>query len=407
MPATTNYTTAIETNATQLSYAVETAFCGGSVTAPTAPAVAFKALRYMSENLAGSKNRQRPQEINPTREMTQAVTVSEQAQGAINGALSFGTYDDLFWSALNAAAPAPIAVAGAAGDIALAGAGPTYTFTAGAGKWAGITPGMWIKTLGFVSNGGVNNNLYRVVSATSTVLTVNAPFHTPVAETPTGTNAQVRACQVMNGTYFTSLFLQQQLSSALFLRYPGAYVTGFQVGGSIGNFITSNFNVTATQEINSTTNASTGGVVAAPSGSVMNTVGNFLGVSWNNVAIAATCDQFQLTCNNDGAAAQYGLGSASAAGVLSGTFTASGTLRMYFKDFTYYQNFKSETQGSLGIACRDATGQTYVFTLPNAFLFNPNISAGGPGQSVMAEFQFEGNPQATGGTLLIDKLVAV
>ena len=75
MVATTGYNAGIETNSTQMSYAVETAFCGGNVNTPTAPAVAFKALRYVSENMSGSKNRQRPNEINITREATQAVTV--------------------------------------------------------------------------------------------------------------------------------------------------------------------------------------------------------------------------------------------------------------------------------------------------------------------------------------------
>ena len=407
MVATTGYNAGIETNSTQMSYAVETAFCGGNVNTPTAPAVAFKALRYVSENMSGSKNRQRPNEINITREATQAVTVSEQAAGTLNGALSYTTYDDLFASGVGNQWGTPVSIAGATGDIILAGSGPTYTLTAGAGKWAGITAGMWIRLLGFTLSGGVNNNIYKVVSTTSTVLTLNAPFNSPVAETPAGSAAQVRALQMGNGTTFTSLFLQQQLSSALFLRYPGSYVSGFTVQGSVGNFVQSNFNIIATQELNSITNASTGGVVAAPTGSVFNCVGNFSGITWNNALVAATIDQFTITANNAGAAAQYGLGSAAAAGMLSGTFECNGTFRLFFKDFTLYQNFKSETLGTLSIAMKDGSGNAYVFTLPNATLMNPQVSAGGPGQAVMAQFTIEGNPQAAGGTLLIDRLINV
>jgi hypothetical protein len=37
---------------------------------------------------------------------------------------------------------------------------------------------------------------------------------------------------------------------------------------------------------------------------------------------------------------------------------------------------------------------------------NPQIQVGGPGQPVYAVFQIEGNPQAAGGTIQIDRLAA-
>src|SRR5450755_1746237 len=77
MPATAGYQAGLETNATQISYGVETTW-------GTAPAVQFQAIRYTSETLAYAKTRQRPAEITGTREAAQGVTTQQQASGTIN-----------------------------------------------------------------------------------------------------------------------------------------------------------------------------------------------------------------------------------------------------------------------------------------------------------------------------------
>ena len=66
MPATAGYQAGVETNQTRISYAVE-------ATWGIAPAIPFQAIRYMSDTLAETKTRQRPSEINITREASQAV----------------------------------------------------------------------------------------------------------------------------------------------------------------------------------------------------------------------------------------------------------------------------------------------------------------------------------------------
>ena len=103
---------------------------------------------------------------------------------------------------------------------------------------------------------------------------------------------------------------------------------------------------------------------------------------------------FSLDMQNEEAAADYGLGSAAAAGMRPGTFNANGTFRTFFKDFTYYDLFKAETAGRISFRTEDNTGAGYVIMLPSATLMNPKIVAGGRGQPVMAEFQLEANPDS-------------
>lgn len=112
MAATTGYQAAAESNDVLISYLAE------SVWANT-PAAQFQAIRSMGESLTGGKNRQRPGELNATGEVSQAVTTRENAGGAINIGLSYGTYDDPIAGVLAADWQAAQAITGAAGDITL------------------------------------------------------------------------------------------------------------------------------------------------------------------------------------------------------------------------------------------------------------------------------------------------
>lgn len=401
MAATTGYQAAIESTDTQLSYAIE-------LTWGTAPAVAFQAIRYTGETLAGTKNRARPTEINAIGEASSAVTQSEAAGGAINFALSYGTYDDFIAIVLANEWQALQSIAGVAGDIALTNtSATTATLISGtAGKFTNISQGQWIRLLGFTN--AINNNIYYVatkVSALSLILTT--PFGATVTETPTGTLAQVRASTLTNGTEFRSVSMQQKLSSVMYLRYPGMFFNGMQLGASIGQFVSGSFTTIAQSETSATTDQSTGAILAAPSGKVHDAVAGIGGVLMSEALIAGVVDTFSLNIGRDGSTSQYGLGSAAAQGMTRGSTTVSGTLKMYFKTFTQYALFKAETQQRISFVTKDAAGNAYVITLLSAAIMNPGVEVTGPNQPVMATFQLEGNPQAAGGTIQIDRLAAV
>lgn len=396
MAATSGYQAAVETNQTQLSYGVE-------ATWNTAPATTFQALRIISESLSGSKTRNRPSEILSTREVSAAVTTAESASGTINYALSWQTVDDLISSCLGNDWQAAQTIAGAAADITIT-TGTNILSSSTAGKFTNIAAGQYINLIGFTNT--ANNGVWFVSAKTNNQSITLAGPRTIVTETPTGTNAQVRASNLANGTQFKSLYIQQKFSSSIWLRYGGAFVSKWTIQGGVGQFIGGSFDVMAASESSSTTDASTGGITAAPSGRVHDPIGGFGGILWNNAALSGASDSFSITVENVGAAGEYGMGSATAQGMLQGTLQVTGSLKMFFKSLTEYANFKNESLGRLTVITKDPSGNAYVVSVPQAALMNPKVEVGGPNQPVYASFDIEGNPQAAGGTITVDRLPA-
>jgi hypothetical protein len=228
-----------------------------------------------------------------------------------------------------------------------------------------------------------------------------------VTETPAAAAAQIRASTLINGTTLQTLFLQKKFAAALFLRYPGSYVSAMTLTGGVGNFLSGSFTILATDETASTTDASTGAVTAAPTGKVHDPVNGFKGFYIDAAPIAAVLDSFTATFTNTGAASEYGMGSASSQGVILGLQTATGQIKVYFATQAIYNRYKAETGGVLSFITQDAAGNAYVITFLNGTFQNPKINAGSQNTAVMATFDIEGNPQAAGGTVQIDRLPAV
>lgn len=199
---------------------------------------------------------------------------------------------------------------------------------------------------------------------------------------------------VSNGVAFRSFYLQKKMATALWLRYAGVYVTSFQLNASVGNFVEGSFGLMAKSEAKAVADASTGAITAAPSGRVIDTVAGVAGLEIDDVAITTPIQSLQINLTKQNARAQYAIGSADAQGMGRGTIDVSGTVSMYFKDFTMYDLYKNETDIKLDVDLTDDLGDGYRITLPAVTLMNPTIVAGGPDQDVMAEFQLEGNPLA-------------
>jgi Phage tail tube protein len=384
----TNYSAAIDTSDIKVAFVDETVW-------GTAPTAAFQQVRLTGESLSENKQRNRPQEIKPDGVVSHAITTQVGVEGALNFALSAGTFDKFIQGALNSTWGTAVAISSAAIDVTAPSTFTGFDFAA-----AGIVAGQWVRVGGFTTNPLVNNGYFKVVSVNATDMVVTAT--NLVTETSSGT-ITVDGSRLINGTTFNSHFIEKQLASALFLKYAGAYVSQMQLSASVGNFVEGSFNVMAKSELKGTTTSSTGAYTAPTTGRVIDTVAGVAQILGNGTALSAPAQSLQLNLQKQNARAQYAIGSADAQGMGRGTIDLNGTLSLYFKDFTMYDLYKAETDVAISFRLTDNAGDGYMFTLPAATLMNPSIVAGGPDSDVMAEFQLEGNPDANGVILQIDR----
>lgn len=203
----------------------------------------------------------------------------------------------------------------------------------------------------------------------------------------------------------SSFSIQKKLNSTgtLWLRYTGCYVTGFTLNASVGNFVEGSFSFMAKDQTSATTNAAST-ITAAPTQRVMDTVAGVSTIEVDDLAFTTPIQSIQLNVTKEGARQQFAIGSSAAAGLGRGTLNVTGSLVMYFKDFTMFDKYKNETDIKLEFTLKDSALDGYKFTLPVVSLMNPNIVAGGPDQDIMAEFQMEAAPDANGMILQIDRI---
>lgn len=390
----TNYSAAIDTSDIKLAFADESVW-------GTAPASAFTQVRLTGESLSENKQRQRPQEIKPDGVVAHAITTQVGVEGALNFALSAGTFDKFIQGALNGTWGADVGISETTGDIVIA---DTNTITTTVlDLTTKFVVGQWFHMDGWDTAG--NNDWFRVVSVSANTMDVYPS--TLTAEVSTGDTIVIKSSRLVNATTVNTHFIEKQLATALFLQYAGAYVTQMQLNAQVGNFVEGSFNVMAKSEVKGTSTASTGlPYTSAPSGRVIDTVAGVANVVVDGAAISAPAQSLQLNLQKQGARSQFAIGSSSSQGLGRGTIDLSGTLSLYFKDFTMYDLYKNETDVNISFVLKDNTGKGYGITIPAATLMNPSIVAGGPDSDVMAEFQLEGNPDANGHILIIDRYVS-
>lgn len=380
----TGYSAAIDTSDIKLAYVEETAW--GVV--PAGPP-AFQQVRLTGESLSESKQRSRPNEIRPDGVVSHAITTQVGVEGSMNFALSAGTFDEFFEGALNATGwSTPVNISGAT-DISVT-APSTIASSSTNFVTSNITVGQWIRVSGFTE--AANNSYFRVTAVSTNSMTVEGSFLTTESA---GDSISITGSKIVNGTAFHSYVLEKQLASNLFLNYLGSYVTQLQINASVGNFVEGSIGLLAKAEASATSTVSSGAYTAATTGRVIDTVAGVAQIFLNGSAIAAPAQSLQLSITKQNARAQYAIGSDAAQGMGRGTIDVSGSLSLYFKDFTMYDYYKNETDVRISFRLTDNTGAGYMFTLPAATLMNPSIVAGGPDSDVLAEFQLEGNPSGT------------
>lgn len=205
-----------------------------------------------------------------------------------------------------------------------------------------------------------------------------------------------------NGKVYKTWSIVEALGEKWFVR-PGAVCTSAQLTFSQGSFSQVSFDFTAARQDTADADPASS-YLDAPTGTVLDTVGNFGGVTIDGTTPDGCIRTLSIKLDRNGGGADYGNGHADACGVHHGELEASGQIQMFFKTYDVYERYASGKGGPIAVTVNDGTGNGYVMTFLNAVLLNPQINAGSKNTSIMATFDIEGNPAVGGGTFLITKV---
>jgi hypothetical protein len=292
-----------------------------------------------------------------------------------------------------------VSIRSTGGDITLtSGTGILSSTTSG--KFTGIVAGQWLMLSGFTN--AANNGAALVTAVTSgTSITLNNSTNTQayVTETPTGAAVTLAGQYIQNSNVVTTYSFEKQFASALFFQYLGSYVSSLQLTFAVGKYCEGVINFLVKGQTASTTEAGTATPTIAPGGRIIDNISGFSSFAVNNAAPTSILQSAEITVSKQRSAAQYGIGSATAAGIRRGTLQVDGKLSLFFKDLVYYNDFVNEPDLGISFQLTDNVGNAYVITMPAITIMNPAIVAKGADQDIVADFVLEGNPAPSSNAL--------
>lgn len=397
--ATSGLAAGAQTNDTRMDFALETLYA-------TPPTGNYQALRITGETFKRAESTSRPQEINDLKQVSQSVVTQVQASGTVSGALSSGTFDDLIagvmgadWSPITPNISGGVYFNITSNTITIAGDSPDVW-------WSKYTESSGVIRINSPSN-SLNNAIFVYGSKDDATHTFNLISGPPISGTLKSANGDaIYVGGILNGNIDKTFTIRKKLLGK-FLHYPGSLITQVQIQLQQGQFGTISLDAICADEVKSETDIAAS-VLAAPGGKVHNTVNNFLGATINGQAPAGCVTQFTCTLARDGNGNDYGNGHASACGVRTGQFTASGSIEFYFRTWDEYDAALDGTQGPIIVKSVDDSGNGYAFMFTNAALRNASVNTSETNQTVKASFDIEGNPTEDGGpTFAIASLIGV
>lgn len=412
--ATSGLAAGAQTNDTRMDFALETLYA-------TPPTGNYQALRITGETFSRAQTTSRPQEINDLKQVSQSVVTQVQASGTISGALSSGTFDDLIggvmgadWGTYTAAPTSNIKIQIATANSSANGAATLWSHAADGSKNPLFTnfpaagfinlsiPSLGINWQGYYTSISPDGGM--MIFSVGAFASIASKLGAALSDMPA--DGTVSIGHITNSNIDKTFTIRKKLLGK-FLHYPGSLITQVQIQLQQGQFGTISMDTICADEVRSDTDIASS-VLAAPGGKVHNTVNNFLGATINGQAPAGCVTQFTCTLARDGNGNDYGNGHASACGVRTGQFTASGSIEFYFRTWDEYDAALAGTQGPIVVKSVDDSGNGYAFFFTNAALRNASVNTSETNQTVKASFDIEGNPTEDGGpTFAIFRLTGV
>lgn len=365
------------------------------------PATDYQRLRHTGESLAPQDSTSTPDEINANGEDGETVLTGRTTSGSINGALSYGTYDDFLAGILTADWGNPFVIRSAdAAKISLIGADAlvagqsSLTVTDGTGKalpsFDAIAVNDVITVLDLTTGLAFAGRVAQVSDDKSALYFPAGTFGTTAAAQDLATGATVTRPDIVNGTVDKSYLLRKKLAGEWQI-FNGLMVNQAQISMQKGQTPTVQFDLVGSDMQITDVDAATS-VKPAPSSPIMDVVTGFKGFSIFGTAPAGCPQSASITLKRNNSAQDTGMGHVGACGNQFGSFAASMELSYFFKDFQAFKAWQAAQKGLVSVSIVDSKGFGYTFTLLNGRIFNPKNPVDAKNKTIVTTISVTGNP---------------
>lgn len=389
----------------QLAYKAESTY--GTVPA----ASGAQSLRRVQSTLDLAKDTYQSNEIRTDQQIADFRHGVRRVHGQITGELSAATYADFFASVLKRDFTAVTAISGA--SITIAGTGPTYTVTRGAGSFLtdGVKAGNVVRlTAGSFAAGNLNKNLF-VVSLTATELTVivlNGSSLT--AEGPIGSAtvsivgkktyvpASGHTDKSFSFEHYYSDLVQSEVFSGCKVSKIGLALPPTGIATISMDVLGQNVTTASSQYFTSPTAATSTGLMAAVNGA--------LRVGGVSVAVL-TGLSIDIAANYSGDPV---VGSSTIPALFAGRVIVTGQATAYFDSVTLRDAFLNETEVEIlaaFTASNLAAAEFITFSLPRVKLGGATKNDGEGGLIQTIPFQALFNSAGGAGTSSEQSTIAI
>jgi hypothetical protein len=319
----------------------------------------WKPIRYKTggNSLAYNAERITSEEVRGDRHKTADRRGTFSAAGDISAQLAYGALDDLLEAGFCGSwvAATPVTNVGISAANADSSFNSAATFTQVAGDL--------IKVSGFASP--ANNGLFRVVTATTSKLTVVSIEGLPVVlvTVTAGPSITVTAqSRLITGiTRRTFAILERHTDLGIDYLYRGMEVDKVAISGTAGEKWDVTFSLLGTSQEQ---------LISLPAGSTFTaaTTTDFMTALDGSLDIAGAefgfCTEYTASVAN-GIAQKYVVGSKNSVATVIDTITADGTVVAFFDSAAFYNRFLNDTKATMSLVATDAVS-AYRLKTPDA-----------------------------------------
>jgi hypothetical protein len=338
-------------------------------------------LRYNSHTLKHQKITLVSEEIRSDRSAVGLVKVGIGAGGEFTHELIYGDEESFIASAMMTPIASPYTGANSATTWAIA----SNVLSTSGSLPAGLQAAKWIKLSGFAT--AANNGIKRVISSTSTTITLEG-----MTNEAAGATVTVYWRYSRQGTTLESYLIEtEQADSGICIPLTGMCVNTWNLSMEARAKIMSTFGFIG-YGLPSGTSSRTDGVgttvSAASLNSVMNTTSNVAVLKADNRNMEASIRSLTLNVNNN-LRERLAIGREGTLVPGTGESTITGTMQLYFDSKTQYDAFLLHTSQSLELTMQDAAGNTISIYLPKIEQTDGSYDVPGLNQDVFFNMNFK------------------